>query len=201
MFQTKENTMTRHIAALLALAIFAQLPFAHADREEMSDMPILKPKATYAIPSQTAGETLSEQRGFGDQEPEVRMMNLMMVRGSGIEGMDMDQMKMADAKKPTPKSSIVEETIEMIQASASGKVGANTYEFSIKDISGKALKGLKVKAQVYMLSMDMGTESPKVKETKPGVYQTKVNFSMGGPWALKIITPSSEKVFEIQASK
>jgi hypothetical protein len=175
----------------------------------MSEMPILKPKSSYTVPSKDAGEALLEQRGYGDKEPEVKMMNLMMVRGSGFEGMDMDQMKMADAKSPATNHSMGSitagtndaETIELTVPSAAGKVGPNIYEFSVKDKNGKALKGLKIKTQVYMLSMDMGTESPKVKETKPGVYQTKANFSMGGPWALKIITPSSEKVFEIQAGK
>jgi hypothetical protein len=202
--------MTKLVFTLIIFALISHAKLARADREGMSEMPILKPKSSYTVPSKDAGEALLEQRGYGDKEPEVKMMNLMMVRGSGFEGMDMDQMKMADAKSPAPNHSMDSmkmadtsgtETIELTQSSSTGKVGPNTYEFSVKDKNGKALKGLKIKTQVYMLSMDMGTESPKVKETKPGVYQTKANFSMGGPWALKIITPSSEKIFEIQAGK
>jgi hypothetical protein len=209
MFQTKDKTMNKFVFTLIIFALISHAKLARADREGMSEMPILKPKSSYTVPSKDAGEALLEQRGYGDKEPEVKMMNLMMVRGSGFEGMDMDQMKMADAKSPATNHSMGSitagtndaETIELTVPSAAGKVGPNIYEFSVKDKNGKALKGLKIKTQVYMLSMDMGTESPKVKETKPGVYQTKANFSMGGPWALKIITPSSEKVFEIQAGK
>ena len=60
------------------------------------------------------------------------------------------------------------------------------------------MKGLKLKTQVYMLSMDMGTETPEVKEIKPGIYQTKAPFSMSGPWAIKIVTPFGEKVFNVK---
>ena len=60
--------------------------------EGMPKMPIIQPKKTYVIPNQKTGDELLEQRGYGDQEPMVRMMNLMMVGGSEYEGMDMTEM-------------------------------------------------------------------------------------------------------------
>jgi hypothetical protein len=191
---------------------------AHADQEGMPQMPILKAKQTYSVPSQAAGEELQDQRGYGDKAPEVRMMNLMMVEGSGFEGMDMGDMKMgAVAKQETKKegdsmggmnmstntaapvapSSV---QIELIKP-ADTKVGTNLIEFTVKDKNGKSLNGQKIKSEVFMTSMDMGTENPKVKETRPGVYQLKVSFAMKGPWALKLITSAGEKTFNFEVKR
>ena len=63
---------------------------AHAGTEGMPGMPKIAPKKSYSVSSVDASEELQEQRGFGDKEPEVRMMNLMMVGGSGMEGMTME---------------------------------------------------------------------------------------------------------------
>jgi hypothetical protein len=68
--------------------LFLPLP-VQAGKEGMSGMPLIQPKRTYTIPTREAGEELKAARGFGDQEPMVRMMNLMMVGGSGLEGMEM----------------------------------------------------------------------------------------------------------------
>ncbi len=76
---------------LLAAVFIITLMAANAE-ENMQNMPRIRPKKVYTIPSKEAGEKLLEQRGYGDQEPMVRMMNLMMVGGSGYEGMDMSEM-------------------------------------------------------------------------------------------------------------
>ncbi|MBS1963232.1 MAG: FixH family protein [Bdellovibrionales bacterium] len=205
---------------LLSVASFGQA----ADAESMKDMPLIKAKKIYTVQSSDAGNDLQDNRGFGDKEPEVRMMNLMMVEGSGYEGMDMEEMKMSDSKKSESghkghsmsgmhsgdmamageKDAAAPNSyqIELVQSSSVAKVGANVYEFEIKDAkTGKTIPGLKPTAQVYMTSMDMGTETPRVKELKPGRYQAKAVFSMQGPWAIKIVTAHGEKIFEFQASK
>ena len=207
----------KNLIKIFIIVVAWKQSFALAGQEQMKNMPILKEKKEYAIPSNDAGNELQETRGYGDKEPEVRMMNLMMVGGSGFEGMDMSQMKMAEAKKPASNSmdgmkmdgsspnptasQSSAELIEMIKSPSGPKTGASIYEFSVKDKAGKILKGLKLKVQVYMLSMDMGTDTPKVTEVKPGVYQTKAGFSMSGPWAIKITAPETEKVFEIQVGQ
>jgi hypothetical protein len=57
--------------------------------EEMPGMPIVHPKREFVLqPGQ--GEALRAQRGFGLDAPMINMMNLMMVEGSGYEGMDMN---------------------------------------------------------------------------------------------------------------
>lgn len=73
-----------------ALLLFAaSAPAAFAIDEGMPNMPRIAPKRVYTVPTREAGEELLESRGFGDREPSVRMMNLMMVEGSGYEGMEM----------------------------------------------------------------------------------------------------------------
>ena len=188
------------------LAIAITLPFlALADNEGMPNMKIIKPKKSYSVTSKDQGDQLQDDRGFGDKEPEVRMMNLMMVEGSGYEGMDMGEMKMADHMAmndhvaTNDQKGMKESSAEIImpKSPSNPKVGANLYEFDIKDPkTGKALAGLKLTSQVFMTSMDMGTETPRVKELTAGHYQVKAVFSMKGPWALKIILPKGEKVFE-----
>ena len=64
-------------------------PAAFAEHEEMPSMPRLQPQKIFIVKD---GLELESQRGFGAQEPMVRMMNLMMVEGSGMEGMDMGSM-------------------------------------------------------------------------------------------------------------
>jgi hypothetical protein len=241
---------------LLSCALFlGSNAFAHD--EQMQAMPILKESKSYTVPNKEAGEDLQDQRGFGDQEREVSMMNLMMVEGSGYEGMDMSDMKMGGMKMagtqsppvhkpmnmagtPTDESKIVTTSdqpsgdhmkmdegemgsmkmsgtpnsakksgggtatsldVNFTKSHAPAKNGPNIFEFTVIDNNGKEMRGLKLTAQVYMLSMDMGTDTPRVREIKPGTYQTKAVFSMSGPWALKIISSSGEKIIEVQVTK
>lgn len=62
---------------------------AWAATEGMRDMPKITPSKTTTVKTKEEGEALLRGRGFGAEEPKVRMMNLMMVEGSGMEGMDM----------------------------------------------------------------------------------------------------------------
>lgn len=189
---------------------------AFAGTEAMASMPRLKSKRTFIIKSKVQGEDLKDQSGFGEKEPEVRMMNLMMVEGSGYEGMDMAQMSMGKMKDEQPMQMAQAET-PAVKGPAVGRViyqfdlktkpnpvqsGSNEIVISISDLKTKAPKeALKMKAKVYMTSMDMGTDEPRVRETAPGQYQLKATFSMNGPWAVKIILPNQEKIFDFNVGK
>ena len=199
------------LSTAVALVLSLQ---ARAGEEGMTHMPKVAPAKSYTVQTKESGEDLLDQRGFGHKEPMVRMMNLMMVGGSGYEGMDMAQasgktegstmmhkghMQMAaneDGHKATTPSEGFNFDIQINPNPP--KVGANTVSISIVDSKTGALrKGLKVKAQVYMTSMDMGTDEPRVREVSPGKYQLKATFSMKGPWAVKLGLPGQEKVFNV----
>jgi hypothetical protein len=209
--------MKKNSWILLAALVF---PFRlHAAEDGMVSMPKIQPKRTITVKTADEGESLQEDRGFGEKDAEVSMMNLMMVEGSGYEGMDMNAgmsgmkmdsgkdsghsmhgMKMAAAepsKAPVPSEKPKESTerysIERKNESGEAKVGANPVEFTVLDAkTGKPAKGLKIKAEVSMTSMDMGTTTPRVRETSPGTYQVKAVFSMKGPWAVKLSFPDGQ---------
>lgn len=200
------------------LMIQAVSQSVEANSEGMSNMPVIKPKKVYAVPTNESGEELSGQRGFGEKEPMVRMMNLMMVGGSGYEGMEMSavhsngaagmpagqQMQMAANDAQTDQPALTKTNVEkyVIRAAPlTAVVGANSVSFTIvNSMTGKTEKGLKIKALVFMTSMDMGTDEPSVRETAPGTYNVKATFAMKGPWALKIAIPGQEKLFKYDAN-
>ncbi len=202
---------TKMIFATAALGACLVASPIYAAGEGMPSMPLIKPKRTIVVSGAAAGEELRDQRGFGDQEPMVRMMNLMMVEGSGYEGMDMSRMTMASASTavghgheghmaPAAAPSKEQPATYDLKAKITPdppKVGTNVLEVQALAKDGqKPMPGLRLKAQVYMTSMDMGTEEPKVKEVSPGTYQVKAVFSMMGPWAVKLMLPEGgEKVF------
>jgi hypothetical protein len=187
---------------------------AFAGSEGMPNMPKVEAKKTFSVPTAEAGEELQEQRGFGDKEPEISMMNLMMVGGSGYEGMEMSAGMAAHQGNPStmkgmeashaqpPQSTNAEKEpplkFEISSPTDGSKVGMNTLEFSVLE-QGKPLKGLKITASVFMQSMDMGSTHPTVKEISPGKYRVKVAFSMRGPWAVRLATKGVEKEFQINA--
>lgn len=72
--------MKKIFFTLCALTSFLTNP-AWAGREGMPNMPLLEPKKNFTVSTAEKGEELLEGRGFGEQEPMVRMMNLMMARG------------------------------------------------------------------------------------------------------------------------
>ena len=185
----------------IVLGLLVSSPRRSVGAEEgMKQMAKLKSSRVYAVESGEKGEDLLDRRGFGDQEPMVRMMNLMMVEGSGYAGMDMGAgaMKMAGNAAEAPARADDQSTtpyeFEAVVASPPAKVGANSITISIRDGKTKESKrGLKPKAQVYMTSMDMGTDEPRVREVAPGRYQVKATFSMKGPWAVKLALPDGQQ--------
>lgn len=198
-------SIRRLLAACIAtLACLSATP-ALAGTEGMPQMPTIHPKRTVTVSSQEQGDALQEDRGFGDRERGVAMMNLMMVEGSGYEGMDMAGMDMgASQPKPStapPKPQAVNGYRFELKPAVASKVGANDVTITVRK-GAQPAKGLKPKAQVYMTSMDMGTDEPKVKEVAPGVYQLKAVYTMAGPWAVKLIMPDgTEHAFDVTVSK
>jgi hypothetical protein len=199
-----------------AIAVLLASGSAFAAQDNMPQMPQAHSKTTYTVKSADQGDTLQDERGFGDQAPMVRMMNLMMVEGSGYEGMAMapshgkssgqsmaEMPGMAMGASPVKTSRVpaskTDATYEYQLKGPPGgaKVGANTVVVSIHQVNNhQPAKGLKLKAQVYMTSMDMGLGEPRVKEIAPGDYQLKAVFAMEGPWAVKITLPGGqERVF------
>jgi hypothetical protein len=157
-------------------------------------------KRTFTVPTVAAGQALLEERGFGEKEPEVRMMNLMMVEGSGMEGMDMSAMNSAAPPEPEKKTHS-SRTIIAISGLESPTVGSHTILFAVKDSKGAGVPHAKISAKVAMTSMDMGTETPRVTEKEPGLYSVRVNFSMPGPWAIDIEANGTRVTFPASVVK
>ena len=161
----------------------------------MPAMPKIQAKKVFSVKSKDEGETLIENRGFGDKEPEVRMMNLMMVEGSGYEGMDMTNMSQADMKTEGMKSANTQSThsghamairaqepdiaIELTKFPPTPKVGANFYEFTLAPKT-------KATAEVYMTSMDMGTETVNSQPDGKGNFSATADLGMSGNWRLRV---------------
>jgi hypothetical protein len=200
-------TNPKAILRILPLMLVLFGADAFATEQSMPSMPMIKEKRIFTV---TPKDDLQAEQGFGDQEPQVKMMNLMMVEGSGMEGMSMDMSagkQMADNGKTPEDAANKNQKSEppyLIDAKSSNspKVGNNAIEISVLNSSDKKpVKGLKLKAQVFMTSMDMGTEEPPVKELKNGNYEVKAPFAMKGPWAVKIIFPDqSAKTFNFNVN-
>jgi len=87
------------------------------------------------------------------------------------------------APSPTPAA-----PVPLIIAAAinAPKAGDNALQITITDAQGKPVTGAKITTSVAMTSMDMGTTHPAVKEKGNGQYTTTANFSMAGPWRVKV---------------
>lgn len=186
---------------ILVILFLTQISFALASGESMPEMPRIKPTKTFTIKSSEQGNKLLEERGFGDQEPAVRMMNLMMVGGSGYEGMDMSKMPSSTQIPAPAEGQTATYDVEPHIIPNPPRVGANILEIAIQTKNTKKpATGLKLRAEVYMTSMNMGTETPAVNEVAPGKYRLKADFSMAGSWAVRIRLPEGgEKVLAFEA--
>lgn len=160
-------------------------------------MPQLKEKSSYAWTGEEDWET---RTGFGKLEPMVRMMILMMVGGSGMEGMKMLPMDMVfnaenftEGGDPPMKDMPVgnSQTLKVEAKIEKVGIGDNNVSITISTPDGKAVIGAKITTAVAMTNMDMGTTHPGVKELGKGKYALKANFSMNGPWRLTLIVSAS----------
>lgn len=194
-----------HSTAAAAIALLALPGGLHAyaqqvtpPHEAMTDLKLLPMQQSYVV---APGTNWANNTGFGANTPMITMMNLMMVGGSGMEGMKMAAMKPGTSM---PDAAGVSGMAAMNGAGsppAAGfallpsitpnppVVGDNRLEVDVTDRAGKPATGLKVKTAVAMTSMDMGTANPEMKEVKPGHYLATVNFAMKGPWAVTLDAP------------
>ncbi len=158
-------------------------------------MPQLKEKTSYDWTETMEWDT---RTGFGKLDPMVRMMILMMVGGSGMEGMKMAPMEMKfdaanfveSADQPMKDMQGMEMGDKALKVEAKldkATVGNNNVTVTISSPDGKPVEKAKIKAAIAMTSMDMGTMHPVVKELGKGKYVLTANFSMGGPWRLTLI--------------
>ncbi|MBS1701392.1 MAG: FixH family protein [Armatimonadetes bacterium] len=158
-----------------------------------TSMPQLKEKSSYVW---TGNEEWETRTGFGKLEPMVKMMILMMVGGSGMEGMKMLPMDMVfnaenfteggDAPmKDMPMAN--SQTLKVEAKIGNVGVGDNNVAITVTTPDGKPVTGAKVTTAVAMTNMDMGTTHPAVKELGKGKYAMKANFSMNGPWRLTLV--------------
>ena len=162
-------------------------------------MPQLKEKSSY---DWTGKEDWDIRTGFGKLEPMVRMMILMMVGGSGMEGMKMLPMDMVfnaenfmeggeSAMKDMPEMKMGDKSLRVEAKIEKVGVGDNNVSISISMPDGKAVMGAKITTAVAMTNMDMGTTHPAVKELGKGKYALKANFSMNGPWRLTLVVTAA----------
>ena len=118
---------------------------------------------------------------------------MKMAEGSNMEGMDMSGgkdmkgMEMGKTKKKFPPTAQTPVSIQASLKEGKPKVGKNTLVLTALDpATGKPSEKLKISAKVFMTSMDMGTDKPKVEELGKGQYQVKVAFGMAGPWRVEL---------------
>ncbi len=170
--------------------------------------PVLKEKSSYVWTDAMDWDT---RTGFGKMDPMVRMMILMMVGGSGFEGMKMAPMEMTFSESTFVEGGmeamtpVVTDSIKVeVKLNKGALVGDNAVVVTLTSAGGKPLLGAKIAASVGMTNMDMGTAHPAVKELGKGKYAVSVKFSMMGPWRLSLIVtlpggkPSTHK-FDFEA--
>lgn len=132
----------------------------------------------------TGKEDFKSTMGFGADESMVRGMNLMMVEGAASASRPLVEIALASAFD-----------VEAMISPNPPKSGANRLDFTLVDsMTKKPVVGQSLQAEVYMTSMDMGTEEPKVLEFEPGHYRVEVSFSMSGPWAIRLRSKTWNKV-------
>ncbi len=174
------------IAAANTVGAFGS-PAVKSPGESMTGLRVLQPVNLKVV---LAHENWNKLTGFGESTAAVRMMTLMMVAGSGMEGMA--SMNMAtDATmtghstataSPTDECNVVVTPVE-----ATPVVGTNDLKVQVFDGAGAPFHALKLRATVEMATMNMGVTHPAVLETAPGTYSISPAFSMQGDWKVAII--------------
>ena len=152
-------------------------------------MPELQEKGSYVA---SGDEKWDLRTGFGKNYQMVAMMFLMMVEGSGMEGMKMAAMNMDfgpanftdDGPEVTPAPMSQSNMKLVAKLVGPSKVGENDIQLSLADANGNAIVGAKIQSSVAMTSMDMGTSHPAVKEVGKGIYTVRAAFAMAGPWRI-----------------
>lgn len=157
---------------------------ANAD-EGMRAMKVLQPLKTQTV---TQDMDLESTRGFGDSEGEARMMSLMMVEGSGYEGMDMSSV----AQGADHASHSIQ--VAMNEPDKKKAASSLSYEFSPNPPVARKTVTLKLTfrdlpkephLKYEMETMDMGVDEAKVKK-ESGAFAASLKFSMSGPWKISV---------------
>ena len=92
---------------LILVSVLSVLaPSAFSGSESMPSVSVAVPKRVYTISNPSEIDQLKTEQGFGIHAPAVKMMNLMMVRGSGYEGMDMSKMPETASQESRPPPGI-----------------------------------------------------------------------------------------------
>ena len=106
-----------------------------------------------------------------------------------MPGMNMDAAPKPDAAPASPAPVKI-----TVVTTSPPKSGDNPLLISVTDAQGKAVTGAAITTSVAMTSMDMGTTYPAVTEKGGGQYAATVNFSMAGPWRVKVkVTAPGQK--------
>jgi len=106
----------------------------------------------------------------------------------------MPGMSMDAAPKPGPTPAAPAPAKIAATMASAPKSGDNSLLINITDAQGKPVTGAAITTSVAMTSMDMGTTHPAVAEKGGGKYAATVNFSMAGPWRIKLkVTAPGQK--------
>ena len=106
-----------------------------------------------------------------------------------MPGMNMDAAPKPGAAPPNPAPVKITAVV-----ASPPKSGDNPLLISVTDAQGKAVTGAAITTSVAMTSMDMGTTHPAVTEKGGGQYAATVDFSMAGPWRVKVrVTAPGQK--------
>ena len=74
-----------------------------------------------------------------------------------------------------------------IQPKAKLKAGkVIPIDVAIRDLNGKPISGLTVEVVLTMVDMDHGELQNQAKAIKPGIYQARMKFMMGGAWNIEV---------------
>jgi hypothetical protein len=173
-------------AAVQAMGAFGS-PAVTTPGESMTGLTVLQPVKLKVV---VAHENWQKLTGFGDSTAAMRMMTLMMVAGSGMEGMASMNLAahatMAGHSAAT-SSSTDDCNVVVTPVDSNPVVGANELKFQVFDGVGAPLHTLKLRATVEMATMNMGVTHPAIVETAPGTYSVSPVFSMQGDWKVAII--------------
>lgn len=152
-----------------------------------------------------AGSMSSNSVGFGKNAPMVAMMNQMMVEGSGMEGMKMVPMRMdfgaqnyasgsalratgatlgggewkVESKTPFPKGMKV-----AVISHRAGPDGGVLITLQFKQ-EGASFTPKDLTAKLAMVTMNMGTSSPKIQARPDGSVDVTAFPSMAGQWKIE----------------
>jgi hypothetical protein len=169
----------------------AAATLASAAGEGMPQMPLAREKSSRIV---TSSDDFGALRGFGPGEQSARLRALMMVGGSGHEGMEMTAPAAARASDGQ-----VPFEIQWTSSPSPPVAGLETLALTLVDPkTRKPITGLEVRLEISMAAMDMGTQAIPAPETEPGRYRAELKLPMAGTWAIRVRTRLGATVFRLE---